>query len=75
MKIVLAIMSFVLAAPFLGYGGLLSYRLFRYSIGMGEFDGIVEDTVWDLLVAFVVGLFCIVTGLVVLNFKPRRHEK
>jgi hypothetical protein len=74
MRVVVAILSFALAAPFLAYCGLLSYRLVRYLIAMGEFDGIVEDTVWDLLIAFVVGLFCIVTGLVALNFKPRRRE-
>ena len=75
MRTVLVTISFVLATPFLAYGGILAYRMLRYLSGSAEVEGTVEDLVSDMIIAFVVGMVCVTTGLVALTIKFRPREQ
>lgn len=76
MRIVLAIVSFIIAALCLGYCGLFVFSMAQFLVEDG-FDDWQIEIVFALIiggVSFLIGIGFLVAGLLVLKGKPRRRQ-
>jgi hypothetical protein len=74
MRIVLAIVAFILALPFLGYGGALSFILVQVFFGSGDINADIGLVASIAGVALIIGLAFLVAGVAILATRPRARR-
>ena len=76
MRILLAIVAFLLAAPLLGYGGFVCYLLYS-NYGTGQWDVVGSDKIRFAFAvaagALIIGGAFLTAGISMLSSKSRRE--
>jgi len=74
MRYVLAIVAFVLALPFLSYGGFLSFVLIQVFLGAGDINADTGLIVVIASVALIIGLAFLAAGVAIVASKSQPKQ-